>query len=93
MNRLFLENFFTNTIQLPQFCCVTHEPIDILASLAIIFMYTLEDKYLNESPSSFKPVLYRRYVYDTFCLFKNFTMRTTTVVMTLVGRWSSSFKK
>ena len=40
-------------------------------SLANIFMSVLVDKYLNECPSHFKPILYRQYFGDTFCLFKN----------------------
>ena len=40
-------------------------------SLANIFMCMLEQRYLNECPSEFKPVLYRRYVDDTFCLFRS----------------------
>ena len=40
-------------------------------SIANIFMCSLEQKYLNGCPSEFKPFLYRRYVDDTFCLFKH----------------------
>ena len=40
-------------------------------SLANIFMCMLEQRYLNERRSEFKPVLYRRYVEDTFYLFKS----------------------
>ena len=40
-------------------------------TLANIFMSILEKGYLNNCPSEFKPVLYRRYVDDTFCLFRN----------------------
>ena len=40
-------------------------------TLANIFMSVLETRYLNNCPSEFKPVLYRRYVDDTFCLFRN----------------------
>ena len=40
-------------------------------TLANIFMSVLEKGYLNNCPSEFKPVLYRRYVDDTFCLFRN----------------------
>ena len=32
-------------------------------------MCALEKRYLNDCPTQFKPVLYRRYVDDTFCLF------------------------
>ena len=39
-------------------------------TFANVFMCFLEDKYLSECPSQFKPALYRRYVDDTFCLFK-----------------------
>ena len=37
-------------------------------TLANIFMS--EKRYLSSCPSEFKPVLYRRYVDDTFCLFR-----------------------
>ena len=40
-------------------------------SMPNICMCSLEQKYLNGCPSEFKPVLYRRYVDDTFCLFKH----------------------
>ena len=40
-------------------------------SLANIFMCILEQRYLDECPSEFKPILYRRYVDDTFCLFRS----------------------
>ena len=39
--------------------------------LANIFMNFMEKKWLQDCPSSFKPVLYRRYVDDTFLLFKS----------------------
>ena len=39
-------------------------------SLANIFMCSLEQRYLSSCPSQFKPILYRRYVEETFCLFK-----------------------
>ena len=39
-------------------------------SVANIFMCSLEQRYLSSCPSQFKPILYRRYVDDTFCLFK-----------------------
>ena len=39
-------------------------------TFANVFMCFLEDKYLSECPLQFKPALYRRYVDDTFCLFK-----------------------
>ena len=37
--------------------------------LANIFMNHMEKKWLQDCPESFKPVLYRRYVDDTFLLF------------------------
>ena len=40
-------------------------------TLANIFMCSLEQRYLSNCPSQFKPLLYRRYVDDTFCLFKD----------------------
>ena len=40
-------------------------------SLANIFMSHLEQRYLTNCPSEFKPVLYRRYVDDTYCLFRD----------------------
>ena len=40
-------------------------------SLANIFMSHLEKRYLVNCPSEFKPVLYRRYVDDTYCLFRD----------------------
>ena len=39
-------------------------------TFANIFMCHLEDLYINQCPSDFKPVFYRRYVDDTFLLFK-----------------------
>ena len=39
-------------------------------SVASIFMLYLEKRYLTICPSEFKPVLYRRYVDDTYCLFR-----------------------
>ena len=39
-------------------------------TLANIFMCHLENKYINDCPSNFKPLLYKRYVDDTFALFK-----------------------
>ena len=38
-------------------------------SLAGVFMRRLEQRYLANCPSQFKPVLYRIYVDDTYCLF------------------------
>ena len=40
-------------------------------ALANIFINVLEKKYLANCPSEYKPVLYRRYDDDTFCLFRN----------------------
>ena len=40
-------------------------------SLANIFMFALEEKFLDNCPSDFKPILYRRYVDDTFGTFRN----------------------
>ena len=40
-------------------------------TLANIFMNVLEKKYLANCPSEYKPVLYRRYVDDTVCIFRN----------------------
>ena len=40
-------------------------------TLANIFLSHLEEKWLEQCPINFKPVLYRRYVDDTFLLFRN----------------------
>ena len=40
-------------------------------TLANLFMNHMEKKWLEECPLSFKPVLYRRYVDDSFLLFKS----------------------
>ena len=40
-------------------------------SLANILMSQLEKRYLANCPSEFKPVLYCRYVDDTYCLFRD----------------------
>ena len=40
-------------------------------TLANAFMSHMEKKWLRDCPSHFKPVLYRRYVDDTFLLFEN----------------------
>jgi len=40
-------------------------------SMAKLFMYALEKKFLDDYPPQFKPIMYRRYVDNTFCLFKN----------------------
>ena len=39
--------------------------------LANIFMSHMEKKWLQNCPIDFKPVLYRRYVDDTFLLFNS----------------------
>ena len=38
-------------------------------AFANIFMSYLEKRFLGSCPDEFQPVLYRRYVDDTFCLF------------------------
>ena len=38
--------------------------------LANIFMCNLEENFLNSCPASFKPLIYKRYVDDTFVTFK-----------------------
>ena len=40
-------------------------------TLANVFMCHMEKKWLSQCPQEFKPVLYRRYVDDTFLLFKS----------------------
>ena len=40
-------------------------------TFANIFMCHLEKRILDQCPSSFKPVFYRRYVDDTFVLFRD----------------------
>ena len=40
-------------------------------SLVNVFMCVLENRYLNNCTSQFKPFLYRCYADDTFCLFKD----------------------
>ena len=40
-------------------------------TFANIFMCHLEDLFLQQCPCSFKPVFYKRYVDDTFVLFKD----------------------
>ena len=35
------------------------------------FISVLEQKYVNDCPSQFTPILYHLYVDDTFCLFKD----------------------
>ena len=39
-------------------------------TFANIFMCYLEERILDQCPSSFKPIFYKRYVDDTFVLFK-----------------------
>ena len=39
--------------------------------MANLFMRALEKKFLDDCPSHYKPIIYRRFVYDAFCLFKN----------------------
>ena len=43
----------------------------IAPTLTNIFMSNLEQNLLRNCPSEFKPLFYRRYVEDTFVLFKN----------------------
>ena len=40
-------------------------------SFANIFMCALEKNFLSKFPLHYKPLLYRRYVDDTFCIFQN----------------------
>ena len=40
-------------------------------TFANIFMCTLEERFLDQCPASFKPVFYKRYVDDTFVLFRD----------------------
>ena len=40
-------------------------------TLANIFMCALEQNFLTNCPSEFQPILYRRYVDDTYCIFEN----------------------
>ena len=42
-------------------------------TLANVFMCHMEKKWLQDCPMDFKPVLYRRYVDDTFLLFNDFS--------------------
>ena len=39
--------------------------------MANLFMCALEKKFLADCPSRFKPIIYRPFVDDTFCLFKD----------------------
>ncbi len=43
----------------------------VCPSLANIFMVFLENQFLSNCHADFKPILYHRYVNDTFCLFKH----------------------
>ena len=40
-------------------------------SIANMLICDLESKFLDDCPSQFKPIIYRCYVDNTFCLFKN----------------------
>ena len=40
-------------------------------TFANIFMCYLEEQFLDQCPSSFKPIFYKRYIDDTFVLFKD----------------------
>ena len=40
-------------------------------TLANIFLGVLENRFLDNCPPEFKPLLYRRYVDDTYCLFED----------------------
>ena len=42
-------------------------------SFANIFMSALEKNFLSNCPSNYKPIFYRRFVDDTFCIFQNRT--------------------
>ena len=42
-------------------------------SFANIFMCALEQNFLSNCPSNYKPIFYRRFVDDTFCIFQNHT--------------------
>ena len=39
-------------------------------ALANVFMCNLEEKLLDECPQNFKPICYKRYLDDTFVVFK-----------------------
>lgn len=43
----------------------------ISSTLADVFMSDLESKYLDQCPTSFKPLFYKRYVDDTFTCFSD----------------------
>ena len=38
----------------------------IAPTLANIFLCFNEEKWLNECPQQFKPILYKRFIYDTY---------------------------
>ena len=42
-------------------------------TLAMAFMCYMEEKWLSDCPLDFKPLFYRRYVDDTFLIFKSQT--------------------
>ena len=42
-------------------------------SFANIFMCALEQNFLSNCPSNYKPIFYRRFVDDTFCIFQKRT--------------------
>ena len=42
-------------------------------SFANIFMCALEQNFLSNCPSNYKPIFYRRFIDDTFCIFQNRT--------------------
>ena len=42
----------------------------LVPSVANLFMCALEKKFLDDCPSQCKPIIYRRFVDDAFCLFK-----------------------
>ena len=44
---------------------------DICSSLANTFLWHYEKNWLNECPSQFHPVVYRRYIDNIFVLFKS----------------------
>ena len=42
-----------------------------IGNLGNIFMCAFEQKFLDKCPSEFKPILYRLYIDDAFCIFSN----------------------
>lgn len=73
LEKATLDNHFT-------FDSNTYKQIDGVAmgsplgpTLANAFMCHMEEKWLSECPSQFKPLFYRRYVDDTFLIFKSQT--------------------